>query len=166
MTRQLNEAVTHLFDETVHLTGIVEYGISWTDLLSGKVQPPPEGARFDLSFQGELRGDALTGKIKGVDFLEIRADGRFMLNIQATIVTDDGEAIALREDGVLTPGNAGEPAGLHLNMQFSTHSEKYGWLNKIQVWGIGKVHMQEGRVEVSAFAASTVPAHLGKPLPV
>lgn len=158
MQTKMNEAVTHLFDERVHLTGVIEYGVSWSDMLSGKVKLPEEGARFDLAFEGELSGENIQGKIKGVDFLEVRADGRFMLNIQATIITNDGETIALHEDGVLTPGEGMPSADLHLTMKFSTHSKKYGWLNKIHVWGIGSVNMAIGEVEVSAFAGKSVSA--------
>jgi hypothetical protein len=157
MKKQINEAVNHLFDEKVQLTGVVEYGVSWADLSTGKIPPPPEGARFDLSFEGELYGETINGKIKGVDFLEVRADGRFMLNIQATILTDDGESIALYEEGLLTPQANGRPADLHLNMKFATHSDQYGWLNKTSVWGIGQADMSRGMVTVSAFGSQTAP---------
>lgn len=157
MQMNMNEAVTHLFDERVHLTGVIEYGISWSDLLGGKVIIPAQGARFDISFEGELSGAQLSGSIRGVDYLEVRPDGKFMLNIQAAIVTNDGETIALHEDGVLTPDENGASADLHLTMKFSTFSEKYDWLNQAAVWAIGKVDMSKGEVIVSAFAGSAVP---------
>ena len=157
MKTQMNEAVEHLFDETVQLTGIIEYGIPWQDLLTGQANAPAEGARFDLSFEGRLTGQEINGSIKGIDYLTVRSDGRFMLNIQATIVTDDGETISLREDGILTLGSNGKPANLHLNMQFTTHSEKYRWLNTTNVWGIGNVNMNKGQVRVCAYQAAEVP---------
>lgn len=157
MKTKLNESVCHLFDETVQLTGIIEYGISWVRLTEGKAALPPEGAHFDISFEGTLAGKNLNGKIRGTDYLEVRADGRFILNIQATIITNDGESIALHEDGILTPSESGKEADLFLNMKFTTHAEKYRWLNKTNVWGIGKVDMGKGKVQVSAFAASEIP---------
>ena len=152
----MNEAIAHLFDEQVHLTGVIEYGISWSDLIAGKVMIPPQGARFDISFEGTLKGEQINGQIRGVDFLEVRADGRFMLNIQATILTNDGESIALHEDGVLTPQQDTGKADLFLNMKFACHSEKYNWLNKTNAWAYGQVEMAKGEVVVSAYSDSRV----------
>jgi hypothetical protein len=144
----------HLFDEAVQLTGVTEYGISWQEFVSGQVTPPPEGARFDIAFAGSLEGSKLNGSITGVDFLEVRADGRFLLHIHATITTDDGERIALYEDGLLIPSADGTGiAQLRLNMQFTTSSPKYAWVNQLQVWGRGSVDMAKGEVSVKAYVA-------------
>lgn len=140
----------HLFDEQGHLTRITEYGISWADFIQGKVPPPPEGARFDLAFTGKLEGPKIKGVIDGVDYLTVRADGRFMLNIQAIITTDDGAKIAFYEEGILRPSPDG-PARLNLNMKFTTHDPRYSWLNEKQAWGAGTVDNQQGTFEVSAY---------------
>ncbi|HSK13283.1 MAG TPA: DUF3237 family protein [Phnomibacter sp.] len=151
MKKQLNEMTTSLFDEQVHLTGVVEYGISWEDMLYGRVAIPPEGARFDMSFEGEIKGDLLAGKVKGIDYLEVRADGRFMLTIYATIVTHDGETIALYEEGIMDPKPGASIGNLALNLKFTTHSPKYRWLNKTNGWGLAQVFFHEGRVSVTTF---------------
>lgn len=143
-----------LFSEAVHLTGITEYGVRWDELTGGAVAPPAEGARFDLSFAGTLVGPRIEGKISGIDYLEVRADGRFMLNIQATVTTTDGENIALHEDGILVPpANPDSPAILRLNLKFTTASPKYSWLNKLHVWAQGEVNMNLGEVTVKVYAA-------------
>ncbi|MFO7446123.1 MAG: DUF3237 family protein [Ignavibacteriaceae bacterium] len=147
----ITSSITHIFDETVHQTTITEYGFSWKTFTSGNIQPPLQGARFDIAFEGNITGENINGVIKGVDFLEVRADGKFMLNIQATIITSDGESIALNESGVLTPDPAGY-AKLHLNMNFSTASPRYEWLNKKQVWGIGEVNMFTGIITVKGYS--------------
>jgi len=146
----IENAVSHLFDEHVALTGITEYGVSWEDMLAGKAQIPAQGARFDIAFEGKLNGLEINGVVKGADFLQVRADGKFILNIQASIITDDGESIALKESGLLTPGPDGQ-ASLHLNMSFSTASEQYRWINSKQVWGIGEVDMFAGQVSVKGY---------------
>lgn len=151
MTTETLAQLELLFEEEVYLTSISEFGISWDDFSSGNAPIPHEGARFDLSFEGQLEGPDIRGKISGIDFLEVRADGRFMLNIYATIITDDGFRIALYEDGVLTPVE-GSFAELRLNLKFTTAHEKYQWLNKRQVWALGKVNMETGKVNVKAFA--------------
>ena len=58
--------------------------------MSGQAPPPGEGARFDVYFEGPITGAKLRGSVKGVDYLHLRADGRFQLHIHAEITTDDG----------------------------------------------------------------------------
>jgi len=150
ITQRLQEKFELLFEEEVSLTEITEYGISWDDLISDKAKIPPQGARFDIAFEGKIFGEKLNGFIKGFDYLEVRADGNFSLNIYALIITDDGEMISFKEDGILSPGDNGS-AKLNLNMRFSSASPQYNWLNKKQVWGIGEVNMIEGKVTVKGF---------------
>ena len=153
LTKQLDisTSVNHLFDEEVFLTGINEFGIAWEDLLSGNAEIPPQGARFILTFEGSLSGEKLKGSIKGTDYLLVRADGKFLLNLHVSILTNDGEMIFLEEYGVLTPGG-NKIAKLHLNMQFSTVSSQYDWINKKQVWGIGEVDMQKGAIQIKGYS--------------
>ncbi|MFH5831950.1 DUF3237 family protein [Halalkalibaculum sp. DA3122] len=139
-----------LFEEQINLTNIAEYGIKWSELTSGKTAPGPEGARFDLDFEGIVNGPKIKGKIKGTDYLEVRADGKFMLNIQAAVVTDDGKRIAVREDGILYPGENGR-ARIQLNLQFTTHYPEYTWMNNVQGWAICEVDMQRGEVNVKVY---------------
>ena len=81
---------------------MAEYGTSLAELLSGKVAMPPEGARFDVYFEGPATGEKLKGTVKGVDYLWIRPDGRMELDIHAEIATQDGQKISLKADGVCT----------------------------------------------------------------
>jgi hypothetical protein len=48
-----------LYDYTVKLTGMTEYGVSFAALMAGTVAPPPEGARFDAAFEGAANGPKL-----------------------------------------------------------------------------------------------------------
>ncbi|MBR9998202.1 MAG: DUF3237 family protein [Cyclobacteriaceae bacterium] len=142
-----------LFEEHVQLTGIKEFGLSWDDLNEGKVSLPQQGARFDISFEGELKGPGIEGKIKGVDYLTIRADGRFMLRIHATVITRDGESIALEEDGILIPDTESPSyADLQFNMKFTTASPKYSWLNNLPVWGVGHIDRAMGSVYIRGYS--------------
>lgn len=147
---ELQQELEVLFEEKVSLTGITEYGISWEDIVSGKVKIPSQGARFDIAFEGKISGEKLNGFIKGVDYLDVRSDGNFILNIHASIITDEGEMVSLKEDGILSPVDSGS-AKLNLNMRFSSAYPKYSWLNKKQVWGIGEVNMNKGEVKVKGF---------------
>jgi hypothetical protein len=153
----MNEAVEHLFDETARLTRIADYGIGWQEVVAGKAVIPGEGARFDITFEGHLSGKGISGTIKGIDYLTVEPDGRFVLDIHATVVTEDGYSIALREYGVLIPGKKNDLADLHLHMHFTTHIEQYSWLNKSIVRGVGNVNMEAGQLYVSAFRAVGIP---------
>lgn len=142
----ISEAISKktLFEEEVGLTGIEEFGFSWTDFISGK-PIPPEGARFDIAFAGRITGERIQGSVTGVDYLEVRGDGKLQLNLQATITTHDGERIKLTETGINDNGE------LRLNMHFHTASERYHWLNKLQVWGVGNVDFGSGRVNIKGL---------------
>jgi hypothetical protein len=146
------EKTNVLFEEHVRLTGVTEYGLSWNEMNEGKADLPQEGARFDISFKGELKGSRIKGTVKGVDYLTIRADGRFILRIYATVITHDGEYIALEEDGILIPHveNA-KHADLQFNMKFTTASPRYDWLNNLPVWGIGYIDRETGSVYIKGY---------------
>ena len=45
-----------LYEVTFKITGITEYGVSFESLMAGEVAPPPEGARFDVAFEGASSG--------------------------------------------------------------------------------------------------------------
>jgi hypothetical protein len=93
----------------------------------------------------------LSGRVRGVDYLLIRADGRVDLDIRASIETDDGCRIALSADGVGTP-RAGEPvADLCENVRLTTAADDYAWVNARQIWGVGTVNFATGKIHIEAF---------------
>jgi hypothetical protein len=155
MSRPITMPVTEqLYEARLQLTAITEYGVSLNDVLSGQIELPPQGARFDLAFQGELRGERLTGTIKGVDFGLVRADGRFDLNIQAEITTDDGEKIAFSADGIFTAPDAQTGIGqVRENVRLTTASSKYAWVNPLQIWATGGSNISTGQLQIRAYVA-------------
>jgi hypothetical protein len=70
-----------LCEVVVNFTKITDYGVSLPEFMSGSVAIPPEGARFDAAYQGTFLGPRISGTVEGVDYLHIRADGRFDLHI-------------------------------------------------------------------------------------
>ena len=134
-----------LFEERIRLTDFVEYGFKMEDLVSGSKPIPQAGAHFDILFEGDLTGDKIKGKIKGVDYLEVRSDQRFFLNLHACITTDDGASIKVVETGTNALGD------LKLFMSFYTSDERYTWLNSKQVLGIGDADFSTGLVSVKGF---------------
>ncbi|NIV03683.1 MAG: DUF3237 family protein, partial [Calditrichae bacterium] len=89
----------------------------------------------------------------GADFLTVRADGRFVLDLRLTIKTDGGVNIYAHENGILIPPqDENRIAQLRLNMQLSTASPQYFWVNQLQVWARGTVDWNSGEVRVRAYA--------------
>lgn len=142
-----------LYEYSATITEIIEYGVSFQSLIAGAALPPPEGARFDGSFEGAVTGPKLHGRIAGVDYAQVRADGRFQLHIHARITTEDGENIAFLADGIATPRQGNTVAELRENVTLFTSSKRYAWVNAIQVWATGTLDFAEGVVRLRGYAA-------------
>lgn len=141
-----------LYEYGLSITGLTEYGVSFQDLVSGKIPPPPEGARFDVAFAGEASGSKLSGKVSGVDYLHIRADGRFQLDVHAEITTEDGQKISLKADGVAIPRKDSSISDLRENVTLFSSSKGYTWINTIQVWGIGTVDLSTQKIYLKGYS--------------
>ncbi len=139
-----------IYEYDLDVTGATDFGVSLEDILAGKEKIPPQGVRFDIAFEGHARG-RLAGRVRGVDYARMRADGRVDLDIRAVIETDDGQRIALSADGVAIP-RAGEPiADLSENVSLGTAAENYAWVNTRQIWGSGTVNFSTGKVHIDAY---------------
>ena len=139
-----------LYEYTLQITRVVEYGVSIEALLSGEAPPPGEGVRLDIHFEGAVSGAKLNGSVTGVDYMHVRADGRMQLDIHGEITTEDGKKIALHADGVAM----GQPPVLQLreNVTLTTSHPEYSWVNPLQLWGPGTVDLAKGEVRVRAYA--------------
>jgi len=139
-----------LYEFTLKITQVVEYGVSMDALLSGQAPPPGEGVRLDIHFEGTISGAKLNGSVRGVDHLHVRADGRMQLDIHGEITTDDGKKIALYADGVAM----GQPPVLQLrqNATLTTSHPEYSWVNTLQVWALGTGDLVNGEVRVKGYA--------------
>jgi hypothetical protein len=142
-----------LYEYTVKLAGITEYGVSLESLMAGTAAPPTEGARFDVAFEGASIGPKVKGKVTGMDYLHVRADGRFQLHIHAEITTDDGHKISLHADGVGLPSKGSPIVGLRENVTLFASSERYAWVNALQVWGVGTVDLAKQVVHIRGYSA-------------
>lgn len=139
-----------IYEYDLDITGVTDYGVSLDAILSGKVSVPPQGVRIDVAFEGHATG-RLTGRVRGVDYLRMRADGRIDLDIRAIIETEDGHRIALAADGVATM-RSGEPvADLSENVALSTAAAGYAWVNTRQVWAVGSVNLAAGKIHLDAY---------------
>jgi hypothetical protein len=139
-----------IYEYDLDVTGVTDHGMTLDAILSGEAPVPPQGARIDVAFEGRAVG-RLAGRVRGVDFARVRADGRVDLDIRATIETDSGARIALAADGVATP-RAGEPiADLLENVVLSTAVEEFAWVNTRQVWCVGTVNFATGKIHIEGY---------------
>jgi hypothetical protein len=130
-----------IYEYDLDITGVTDYGVAMEAILSGQQSVPPQGARFDVAFEGKATG-RLSGRVRGVDYLTMRADGRIDLDIRATIETGDGVAV-LRQ---------GEPvADLCENVSLTTAAAGYAWVNARQIWAPGIVNLAAGKVHIDAY---------------
>jgi len=139
-----------IYEYDLDITGMADYGVTLEAILSGQARVPPQGARIDVAFDGRAIG-RLAGRVRGVDYLRMRADGRIDLDIRATLETDEGRRIALSADGVAVP-RATEPiADLYENVRLTTAAEEYGWVGTRQIWGVGTVNLATGRIHIDGY---------------
>jgi Protein of unknown function (DUF3237) len=139
-----------IYEYDLDITGVTDYGVSMESILAGKEKVPPQGARFDVAFEGNGTG-RLSGRVRGVDYLRMRADGRIDLDIRATIETGDGCRIGLSADGVAM-FRPGEPiADLRENVTLTTAAAGCAWVNTHQIWGVGSVNLATGKIHIDAY---------------
>lgn len=146
------EMGTPLYEFNLKITGMVEYGVSFGELMAQKIPIPPEGGRFDIAFAGEATGPRISGKISGIDYTHMRADGRFQLDVHAEITTDDGQKISVKADGVASPRKDSSIADLRENVTLFSSSKNYTWVNTIQVWAIGTVDLAGQTIYLAGYS--------------
>jgi len=139
-----------IYEYHVNVTGMTDYGVSMDAVLTGAASIPPQGLRFDVAFDGRGTG-RLSGRVHGVDYARMRADGRVDLDIRGTIETDDGHRIALSADGVAVP-RADAPIGdLFENVTLGTAAPDYAWVNGRQVWAFGTIDFSTGQIRIEGY---------------
>jgi hypothetical protein len=139
-----------IYEYDLDVSGITDYGVSLDAILSGKDKVPPQGIRIDVAFEGRAVG-RLAGRVRGIDYLRIRADGRIDLDIRATLETGEGYRIALSADGVGVPRATEPVADLSENISLSAVAEDYVWVNTRQIWGFGTVNFATGKIHIDAY---------------
>ena len=135
------------------IAGVTSYGAPPFDaVMSGAEAIPPSGARYDFTLEGRVAGPRLRGTFKGIDYIQVRSDGRAELHIHAEITTDDGKKIALSAGGVASFPD-GLPVGeLRENVTMTTAEPGYEWVNPLQIWAVGTCDVTTGDVEIAGYA--------------
>ena len=143
---------TILYKMDLNMTGLTEYGSDFNQIMDGLASVPPEGARFDVNFEGTIEGPKVKGTVVGIDYLSMRADGRTELNIFLKITTEDGQNISAQVGGNASPRLDSKVIDLRENGKLFTSSEKYKWVNALQTWATGTVDRTTGKIKLTAYA--------------
>lgn len=102
----------------------------------------PQGSRMIASVSGgTFEGPRIKGSVPagaGGDWVTLRDDGSFRLDVRITLVTDDGAVILCTYNGI---GQSDESGAMVLQTAptFETGDERYRWLNHVQAVGYGSV---------------------------
>jgi hypothetical protein len=139
--------------EDLRITGVTSYGAPPFDaVMSGAAGLPPHGARYDFTLEGRVKGPRLRGTFHGVDYINVRPDGRAELHIHAEVTTEDGKKIALSAAG-LARFPDGPPMGeLRENVTMTTAEPGYEWVNALQIWAVGRCDVTTGEVQITGYA--------------
>lgn len=141
-----------IYEYTPQVTRIVDYGASAEAVLMRRSPPPKEGARLDLYLEGPVIAGRLQGTVTGVDYLNMRADGRAELHIHGQITLGDGTNVALEAGGVAIPEGDSPIFRLREHVQLTSNHESLSWVNSTEVWARGTVDVSSGQVHLRAYA--------------
>ena len=132
------------------ITGVTDYGITLMPFFQARKRFHRKERVSTSRFAGTIKG-RVTGSVRGVDYLRIRADGRIDQDIRATIETNDGHRIGLYADGVGAP-RAGEPiADICQNVRFITAAAGYAWVHTRQIWAVGQVNFATRKLHFEGY---------------
>jgi uncharacterized protein DUF3237 len=98
----------------------------------------PQGTRVIVDvIGGRFEGPRLQGTAEppAGDWLTLRGDGSYKLDVRATLRTDDGALILMTYSGIGIPTEDG--SSIRAAPLFETGDPRYAWLNRIQAVSIG-----------------------------
>ena len=145
----------------------LEYVLSYNASLAPPeiIGPIAEGIRVNFYVtDGLFAGPKLKGKLRpvGGDWLTLRKDGIGILDVRATMETDDGALIYIAYTGTLDLGAEGYknfaegklPEIIHLTVssRMYTANPKYEWVNRSQYVQVGEFERDKLLVRYDVFA--------------
>jgi hypothetical protein len=80
------------------------------------------------------------------DWVTMRRDGVWELDVRAAFVTDDGATVLYNYTGLAHPSPDGTRLRVRGAPRFTTGDERYTWLNAIQAVSIGEAVLAESAV--------------------
>ena len=126
----------------------------------------PEGLRANgYIIDGEVTGPKVSGRLRpvGGDWLTVRTDGVVVLDVRATIETNDGALVYITYGGIMDLGDNGyqnfsqgrPPASgtaIRTSPRFHTSHPNYLWLNRLHCVGVGQLFLERSEVAYDVYA--------------
>ncbi len=130
------------------------------------IGPTPDGLKMNIYVTGgEVSGPKIQGKILpvGGDWFTLRPDGIGVLDVRATIKTNDDALIYMSYHGITDLGedafnetlkgeSTPQEAYIRSNPKLSTAHPDYMWLNRLFCLGIAKVSADVSEIIYDVYA--------------
>lgn len=139
-----------IFEYDLEITGVTDYGVDMEALLTGRQSVPLQGAQFDISLAGPVKG-RVSGAMRGIDYFRLRPDGRRELELRGAIETDDGSRIAFTAQGVGSPRDRGPIVDLAVKIDLLTAAAAYLWVNAKPAWGSGYADLAANKIHIDVY---------------
>jgi hypothetical protein len=111
----------------------------------------PEGDRVDVEFEGELcPGGRVSGRLKGIDYITINANGVGLLHIHGTVTNDATGLVAFLGTGLATLAADGTFTTREF-FTFQTASAEVAWLNRIAGIGVGSGDLNKKEFRLAVY---------------
>jgi hypothetical protein len=150
-------------------------GLTLAAQITVQLKPPivigetPHGFRIDYyAKSGTATGQNFKADVHedSVDYMLVRPDGIGVLDIHATLTTDDGALITASYGGLIEFGEDGYErmvAGNWPDMpkhqvapRMTTAAPRYRWMNRTQFVGVGQVDMRALVIKYDVYAVATL----------
>lgn len=133
------------------------------------IGPVPDDIRVTfhaLAGEAWAPDGAIIGKMRpgSADWLSFRSDDQGMVDVRATMETNDGELLYVQYNGLLDLGEGGyenlrkgkfpETAKVRAAPRILTASKAFAWVNKCQFVSIGEVNFAKNVVSYDVYALS------------
>jgi hypothetical protein len=164
--------VTPMTPSTSDLTGNPRfpYEMEFLGALTVRLRPEvlghtPGGYRINFFvLEGEIRGPRLNGTVRpeGGDWMLVHPNGVGEAHIRVTYEMEDGGLVLEQSRGAIDVGPEGYERvtrgvftgtpHVYLTPKFITADPRWAWLNMLQCLAIGRVVMEEARLECDIYA--------------
>lgn len=145
------EISEQLYEASLNVTGVSEFGTSFGEMVSGSIAPPIYGAQFDITFEGPVNGEKLNGTLKGVDYFKVRPDGSMELDLHGVVTLDGGGQLAFSGSGSAQLDVEKGQLSFVESIQLFSSDPNMSWVNELHCWGKGRVNIATQKISVKVY---------------
>lgn len=139
--------------ETPATIAVKYLGTLWVDIGARSIiEDGPQGTRSIANVVGgRFEGARIKARVEppAGDWITMRRDGTYKLDVRFTLMSDDGAVILMTYNGIGQLTDTG--SSIRMAPLFETGDERYAWLNRLQAVGVGG-RVGLSRVEYDVYA--------------